>query len=125
MSWNDKSWRDAAVEYREQHKQPHNLSGTFQDMCRQAHVLKARERQKISAPPQHGAPQTTVEALMLGLRERGTKAPEESAVKRRLSQLSDQQMIEVGNRVQQLKPEIARAWSATEVEILFQTRVKK
>lgn len=72
----------------------------------------------------HGAPEPTVEALMYSLRERGTKALEESATKRRLSELSDDQVIEVGNRLQKLKPEIARAWNAAEVEILFQARIK-
>src|SRR5215470_11144214 len=62
----------------------------------------------------HGAPQTTVEALMLGLRERGAKALSEPVVQRRLSELSDDQVIEVGNRLQ--RTEIARAWTAAEVE---------
>src|SRR5262249_42751000 len=47
-----------------------------------------------------GAPQTGVETLMFSLRERGTKALEEPATKRRLSERSDQQVIEVGNRLQ-------------------------
>jgi hypothetical protein len=68
---------------------------------------------------------STVESLVLGLRERGSKALEEPAVTRRLSELSDQQVIKVGNRLQQLKPEIARAWSAPEVEILFHARLKR
>jgi hypothetical protein len=71
----------------------------------------------------HGAPQPTVEALMYSLRERGTKALEEAATKRRLSDLSDQQVIEVGNRLQRLKPEIARKWTKEEVEILLQARI--
>jgi cytochrome c553 len=68
--------------------------------------------------------EVTVEALMWSLRERGTKALGEAVTKRRLSELSDQQMVEVGNRLQRLKPEIARAWNAAELETLFQTRVK-
>jgi len=71
----------------------------------------------------HGAPQPTVEALMYSLRERGTKALEELGTRRRLSELSDQQVIEGGNRLQRLRPEIARAWNAAEVEILFQARI--
>jgi hypothetical protein len=65
------------------------------------------------------APQPTVEALMYSLRERGTKALEEATTKRRLSELSDQQLVEVGHRLQRLRVQIARAWTATEVEILF------
>jgi hypothetical protein len=70
-----------------------------------------------------GAPQATVEALMFSLRSRSTKALLEPAVQRRLSKLSDRQVIEVGNRLQRLKPEIARAWSSAEVEILFEARI--
>src|SRR5262249_32611275 len=44
-----------------------------------------------------GAPQPTVEALMFSLRERGTKALEQPGTRRRLSELSDQQVIEGGN----------------------------
>jgi hypothetical protein len=69
-----------------------------------------------------GAPQPTVEALMYSLRERGAEALHERNTLRRLSDLSDQQVIEVGNRLQKLKPEIARAWSAEEVETLFKVK---
>jgi hypothetical protein len=72
-----------------------------------------------------GTPQATVEALMWSLRERGTKALEEPGTMRRLSELSDRQVVEVGNRLQRLRPEIARAWNAAEVEILFQARLKR
>jgi transposase len=83
----------------------------------------ARAWGKIS-PKNGGATQATVEAFMFSLRSRGTKALEEPATKRRLSDLSEQQVIEVGNRLQRLKPEIARAWSAAEVKILVQARIK-
>jgi hypothetical protein len=66
--------------------------------------------------------EVTVEALMFSLRSRGTKALEERDTKRRLSELSDQQVIEVGDRLQKLKPEIARAWSPEEVKVLLQAR---
>src|SRR5262249_54869403 len=71
------------------------------------------------------APQTTVEALMHSIREGGVKALEEPAPKRRLGELSDEQAIDVGNRLQRLKPNIACAWTAEEVGILFQVRSKK
>ena len=57
----------------------------------------------------------TVEALMYSLRERGTKALAERDTRRRISELSDEQALEVAGRLQRLKPEIARAWSADEV----------
>jgi len=73
----------------------------------------------------NSAPQATVEALMRDLRHCGTKALEEPATKRRLSELSDDQIVQVGNRLQRLRPEIARKWTAEEVEILFQARPKQ
>jgi len=51
------------------------------------------------------APRPTVETLMYSLRERGTKALEEASTRRRLSELSDQQVIEVGDRLQTLRAE--------------------
>ncbi len=68
--------------------------------------------------------EVTVEALMFSLRERGTRALEEPSIKRRLSGLSDAQVIEVGDRLQKLKPEIARTWSIEEVKLLLQARIK-
>ena len=76
-----------------------------------AHFNRARRLQ--------GAPQSTVAALMLDLRERGTKALSEPAVRRRLSELSEQQLRDVGARLQRLKPEIANAWSAAEIPNLI------
>jgi|SRR5262249_25717918 len=83
----------------------------------------SRAYHEISSRRDGGAPQATVEALMWSLRERGTKALEEPATKRGLFELSEQQVIEVGNRLQRLRPEIARAWNAAGVEILFQARI--
>jgi hypothetical protein len=75
-----------------------------------AHFDRARRRD--DAPP------TTVEALMLGLRERGVKALTESAVKRRLNELSEQQLHEICGRLQALKPHIAQAWGPDEITVL-------
>jgi hypothetical protein len=65
---------------------------------------------------------TTIEALMFSLRERGVRALDEPDTRRRLSELSDDQLAEVGTRLQRLKPEIARAWSDDEIKILVRTR---
>src|SRR5215831_5961609 len=54
------------------------------------------------------APQSTVEALMMGLRERGIAALTEPKVRCRLSECDAQQVVEVGNRLQKLKPEVLR-----------------
>jgi hypothetical protein len=94
-----------------------NIPDNWQDMSIEAlmaHFDRARRR--------HSAPQATVEALMYSLRSRGTKTLEEADTLRRLSNLSDQQVIEVGDRL--LNPEIARPWTTEEIEVLFKVRVK-
>ena len=58
---------------------------------------------------------STIEALMLGLRERSVAALKEAPVQQRLAALSEPQLHEVCERLQRLKPEIARAWTAGEV----------
>src|SRR5262249_57252345 len=63
------------------------------------------------------AASATVEALMFSLRL-GIKALDESDTQRRISELSEEQLHEVGGRLQRLKPEIARAWTAEEIERL-------
>jgi hypothetical protein len=75
-----------------------------------AHFDRARRR--------HGAPQRTVEALMFSLRSRGTKALEEAATKRRISELAEQQLHEVCGRLQRLKRHIAPAWPPEQITIL-------
>jgi hypothetical protein len=102
-----------------QQQPPDYIPDNWQNLSIEAlmvHFDRARRR--------HGAPQRTVEALMHGLRQRGTKALEESATKQRLFDLSEQQVIDVGNRLQQLKPEIAHKWTKEEVKTLFQARTK-
>jgi hypothetical protein len=94
-------------------KPPEHIPHNWHEMSIEAlmaHFDRARRR--------HGAPQTTVEALMLGLRERGTKALVEPKVARRVSELSEQQLHEVCGRLQRLKPHIARAWIPDEIAAL-------
>ena len=55
---------------------------------------------------------------MFSLRERGTAALSEPDTRCRLSTLSEEQLHEVGARLQRLKPETARLWSADEIEQL-------
>jgi hypothetical protein len=77
-----------------------------------AYAAFGRERRK------YGAADWTVEALMFSLRERGTAALQEPKVRARLAQLSERQLVEIGDRLQLLKPEIARAWTPDEVGVL-------
>jgi hypothetical protein len=62
------------------------------------------------------AAQSTVEALMYSLRERGIKALDESDTQRRISELSEEQLHDVGARLQALK--IVRAWTTDDIEQL-------
>jgi hypothetical protein len=66
---------------------------------------------------------STVEALMHSLRSRGVKALDEPDSKRRISEISEEQLHEVGGRLQRLKPEIAKAWTAAEIGRLVETWV--
>jgi hypothetical protein len=59
---------------------------------------------------------STVEALMVSLRERRTAALGESSTQYRVSQLSEQQLHEVCGRLQRLMLETP--WSAGEIERL-------
>jgi hypothetical protein len=67
------------------------------------------------------AANSTVEALMFSLRS-GVSALKEPGTRRRLSELSDEQLLEVCARVRRFKPEIASAWSDDDVDTLMQLR---
>ena len=67
------------------------------------------------------AADSTVEALMLGLR-RGPQALSQPGTLNRLAQLSEQQLVEVITRLQKFKPEIAPAWTREQLEILIAAR---
>src|SRR5262249_27410770 len=70
---------------------------------------------------QQGRPaESTVEALVLGLRERGTAALAEGPVRQRLVQLDEEQVVKVGDRLQALRPHIAKAWAPEEVQRLLE-----
>jgi hypothetical protein len=63
------------------------------------------------------APQATVEALVYGLR-RGVEELTKPDALRGLSQLSQAQLLEVCERLQNFKPSIATAWTPEEVDAL-------
>jgi hypothetical protein len=127
-AWDSPGWKKAATEYhRDRAGRPLIVELEPDGLKRLRESLKDSTSFSAAyyeiARRDSGAPQQTVVALMLSLRSRGIKAVEEVATKRRLSELSDQQVVEVGNRLQRLRPEIARACTAAEVEILFQARI--
>ena len=126
-AWDSPGWKKAAAEYhRDRTGHPLIVKLEPERLKRLRELLKDSTSFSAAYEIAHrdsGAPQQTVEALMLSLRSRGIKALEEAATRRRLSELSDQQVVEVGNRLQRLRPEIASACTAAEVEILFQARI--
>jgi hypothetical protein len=63
-------------------------------------------------------PQVTVQALMYELRK-GVGALKDASACRRLSELSREQLVAVGDRLMKFKPNIAIAWKPEEVEALF------
>jgi superfamily I DNA and/or RNA helicase len=129
-AWNNPGWKEAAEQYhRDRAGRPLIVELDAERRKRLRNLLKGETSfsqvyYEINSRREGGAPQPTVEALIYSLRERGTKALEESATKRRLSEFSDQQVIDIGDRLQKLKPEIARAWSIEEVKLLLQARIK-
>jgi hypothetical protein len=64
------------------------------------------------------AAQSTVEALMYSLRERGVAALQERDTRRRLGELDERQLIEVGRRCQALKLGFG-PWSEVAIEHLI------
>jgi hypothetical protein len=117
------------------------LSSTFAKLCREA---DEKQRRKLPDPrlerlrrlmdddvsierawheinhPTNRAAASTVEALMLGLRDRGTAALAEGPVRQRLVQLDEEQVVKVGDRLQALQPDVARAWAPAEVRQLLE-----
>jgi hypothetical protein len=57
----------------------------------------------------------TIDALLYSLRQRGTAALSEPDTQRRIGELSEEQIHDVGSRLQRLKPEIAKAWTAEDI----------
>ena len=130
-AWDPPSWKEAAADYHEARNGRPSIVEIEPEKLRQLRKLMddgiSLERvwddiNRAARARYNAAPQPTEEALMYSLRERGVKALAESATQRRLSKLSDAQMIEVGERLRRLKPKIARAWSADEVATLIQFR---
>jgi hypothetical protein len=118
------------------------LSSTFAKLCREA---DEKQRRKLPDPrlerlrrlmaddislerawheinhPTERAAASTVEALMLALRERGAAALAEGPVRQGLAQLDEERVVRVGDRLQALRPQIAKAWAPAEVQQLLET----
>jgi hypothetical protein len=68
--------------------------------------------------PRNHAAASTIEALMYALR-RGVNELTKPDTQRRLSELSEDRLHAVCERLQNLKPEIAPAWAPEEIEALM------
>jgi hypothetical protein len=137
-AWEAPSWKEAAADYHKTRNGRPSIVEIESEKLSQLRRLMADdvsldrvwdEVNRAARARYNAAPQPTVEALMMGLRERGIAALLEPKVRRRLSECNEQQVAEVGNRLQKLKPEVLRlgkdklhrGWTAEEVEILLQT----
>jgi hypothetical protein len=90
--------------------------------CRTCREADAKQRRPAEISKFSGrAAKSTVEALMFQLRD-GMKALEDPSARRRLSELSDEQLIEVGARLQRFSPDIATAWPTHDVATLMERR---
>jgi len=92
------------------------LSPSFAKLCRLADKRQCRQPVDSSIAR---APASTVEAFVYQLRQ-GGKALKDPDAKRRLAELSEQQLHEVSARLQRFQPHIARAWSPSEIKLLVQ-----
>jgi hypothetical protein len=80
-------------------------------------VSLGRAWHELNDPCNRPAPRATIEALMFSLR-RGTEAITEPDNRRRLAELSEDQLPAVCQRLQNFKSNIAPAWPPEEMEAL-------
>jgi hypothetical protein len=123
--WEREGWTRAAQNYREQRgSRPFLVEYTPQELARLRALLDnsvSLERAYAEINARHfagRAAESTVEALMLGLRERGTSALAEPATRQRLRQLNAGQIDELGDRLQRLS---SRPWSPEDIQQLIRT----
>ena len=122
-AWEARSWKAAAREYHEARqrsggKPPQPPDPQLLALLDPAISLEQAHRRLIERR-RGGAAASTVEALVYALRRDLDALAEPDAV-RRLIELRDDQLLEVGERLRRLKPEIARAWSGDDVAVLMQ-----
>jgi hypothetical protein len=123
--WEAPSWKTAAREYHEARQRsggnpPQPPDPQLLALLDPAISLEQAQRRLLQRRRGEAAA-ATVEALVCSLRRDLDALAEPDAV-RRLTELSDDQLLEVGERLRRLKPEIARAWSAEDVAVLMQLR---
>jgi transposase len=124
--WDREAWASAAREYRKDRgNRPSLVEYKAADLARlRSLLINKRSLDHVKAEiqahheRQRNAAASTIDALTFDLRERGTEAladPKQG----RIFQLGDEQITEVAARLRQLKPHIAKAWTADEAQQLI------
>lgn len=93
------------------------IYASFCKACRDADRQKAKQPRSVSQRSDRAA-DSTVEALVFGLREGVAALATHPDRQRRLSELSRRQLSEVCERIQKFMPHIAPAWTPDEVQAL-------
>jgi hypothetical protein len=124
-AWEAPSWEAAAREYHEARQRSGGKPQQPPDPQLLAlldpKVSLEQAQRRLLDHRRGGAAASTVEALVYSLR-RGVDVLAEPDPARRLAELSDDQLLQVGERLRRLNLEIARAWSAEDVAVLMQLR---
>src|SRR5262249_41952578 len=125
-AWGAPGWQAAAAEYHNNNHQsaakiePERLQRLRRLMDNDVSLERAWS--ELNNQCRRGeAAAAAVEALVYSLRP-GVDALAEPDTARRLAGLSDDQLLQVGERLRRLKPKIARAWSGDEMAVLMQLR---
>jgi hypothetical protein len=90
----------------------------FCKACRSADQQARGKPLRLIAQRSDGAAESTVEALIFGLREGIASLATHPERQRRLSDLSRKQLSELCDRIQKFMPHIAPAWTPDEVQAL-------
>lgn len=111
MSWDDKSWREAAKQYHrdragwpliaeietERLKLLHGLMGDNVSLNNAWH--------KLNDPRNRPTPQTVIEAVLHAVRERGPAALKEPETRERLSRCDEAARTEINRRIEKPGPQ--------------------
>ena len=121
-AWEAPSWTDAAREYHEAREhsggKPQQPPDPQLLALLDPKVSLEQAQRSLLERRRDGEAASTVEALMFGLRDGIHVLPTKRERLRRLSELSADQLKEVCARLQNLKPTIARPWTADEIAAL-------
>ena len=121
-AWEAPSWKAAAREYHEARQRSGGKPPQPPDpqlLALLDPAISLEQGRRLLERRQGGAAASTVEALVYS-HWRGVDVLAEPNTARRLAELSDEQLLAVGERLRRLKPEIARAWSGDDVAVLMQ-----